>query len=120
MELVFHSLDDRGEKVLFRTAYQIKDNKIIFDDKSTEGTKVEITLGNPLRFKRAGNVSMEMLFSLNQKTKGYYKSHEVGFDFDFEVLTDKLIVDNNRISIEYTMFLYGERLSSHKIWILLH
>ena len=120
MEVVFHSLDDKGEKVLFRSDYKVENNRIIFADRSTEGTTIEITPGIPMRFTRSGSVNMEILFSPHEKTKAFYASKEVGFDFEFEVYTDRLIVESNRISIEYTMFLYGDRLSSHKIWILLH
>ncbi len=120
MEVVFHSLDDKGEKVFFRSKCEVINNKIIFDDKSTENTKITITPGQPMRFTRAGNVNMEIMFSLNERTRCYYNSKDVGFDFEFEVYTDRLIVESNRISIEYTMFLYGDKLSSHKIWILLH
>lgn len=120
MELVFHSIDDRGSKTLFRSKYKIIDDKIIFSDKSTPGCTIEFSPNVPLNFKRSGSVLMSMSFMPRMKTKGYYKNLETGLEFDFEVYTDNLKMENNKFQIEYTMFLYNERLSSHKIWILLH
>ena len=107
--------------MLFRSSnYEIVDGKIVFLDKSTPGCQIEFTPNVPMKFKRSGSVLMQMSFMPGIKTKGYYKSEVTGLEFDFEVYTENLKIENNKFSIEYTMFLYNERLSSHKIWILLH
>lgn len=117
MELVFYSLDNDNNKVFFRTDYEKKDNRIIFQDKSIENTMIYLTInGNSLLFERKGNTSMIMSLEEGKNTSGHYES-STGLFFDFVTKTKILSIIDNQIKIEYSLYVQEEEMSSHKIWI---
>ena len=117
MELVFYSLDNDNNKVFFRANYEKINNQIVFPDKATENTMIYLTINeDSLIFERKGNTSMTMTLKENIETFGHYES-SAGLFFDFSIVTKKLMVLEKRIEIEYTLFILGDVIGTHKIWI---
>lgn len=115
----FYSVDDENNKIIFKSNYEIKDNTIIFEDKSYENTKIYLyKFKDRLIFKRVGNCNMTLELIEGQALEAYY-ANELGLEFKFIAKCNKLSLDNNRIDIEYDMILDNDLLSSHKIWIIL-
>lgn len=120
MELVFYSLDNDNNKVFFRSDYLKNGNEIIFEDKSVENTKIYLTImKDSLVFERKGSTSMHMVLKEGIETSGSYNS-STGLFFDFTVKTKILSIKDNRIEIEYSLFVLGDEMSHHKIWITLN
>lgn len=120
MILTFHSIDNDDNKIIYKTEYIKKDNLITFDDKSMENTQIHLTIeSDSIHFQRVGDNEMDLMLIYNQKTTGFYKN-SIGLEFEFEVFTSGLTINSKRISIKYTMFLEGNPMSTHKIWILFH
>ena len=120
MILTFHSIDSNDNKIIFNTEYTKKDNLVIFKDKSMENSVIELTIENDsITLKRTGDNEMDLMLIYNQKTTGFYKNN-MGLEFEFEAYTTSLNITSKKISIEYTMFLEDNPISTHKIWILFH
>lgn len=120
MKLTFHSIDDENNKIIYKSDYVKNNNTIIFDDKSVENTKVYLEINNDnIIFERKGNINMKINLTLNKKTEGYYQN-DIGLDFKFYIVTNKIENNKNKITIEYSMYLDEDLMSTHKIWILFH
>lgn len=120
MQVTFHSIDNENNKIFFKSLASKNDNIISFEDKSTMNTTIFLEIKDlSIIFIRKGSINMNIELILNNRTPAKYKN-EMGLEFDFEVFTNKLIIEKNKITIEYIMFLDNEEISSHKIWILFH
>lgn len=120
MILTFHSVDSNDNKIIYKTEYKKENNVIIFKDKSMENTEIHLIVDNDsIIFQRIGDNEMNLMLMYNQKTTGYYKNN-MGLEFEFEAYTISLTITTKKISIEYTMFLEDNPISTHKIWILFH
>lgn len=118
MELMFHSLDSNDNKVFFRASYEIKNNTYVFQDKTDKGTTIYLTINdNEILFERKGNTNMQLLLSDNTLTGGHYENN-VGLKFDFGVKTTSIKIESKKLEMEYSLFLDGNILSTHKIWVL--
>lgn len=91
-----------------------------FLDKSSENTKIDLTKvsSKEIKFLRRGDVFTSIDFILNHKTKGIYKNN-LGLEFEFDVLTNRLMIENNKILIEYDYFYESDLLSKFKIILLI-
>lgn len=117
MELTFHSLDSANNKVFYRTTFNKVDNTLIFLDKTTENTTIYLTIEKDiLLFERKGNINMRLVLNLEEPTEGKYES-SIGLSFDFITKTKKLKISENRIEMEYALYVEGDEISIHKIWI---
>lgn len=118
--LTFHSVDSDDNKVIFNNDYVREDNRIIFKDKSTENTDIILTINDDLSlvFERKGSINMLLPLALGEKKAGYYKNSN-GLEFDLNVKTLFLEIKNNKISVEYELYVM-DVVQTHKIWILLH
>lgn len=118
MNVTFYSLDSLDNKIFFKEKGILDKNILIFNDKSAQSTKIYLTINEDnIILDRVGNIKMHMHFIRNIETAGYYEN-ELGLEFKMNILTSKLIIKTNKIEIEYSLFLDGNMLSSHKIWIL--
>ena len=118
MKVSFISIDDEKNKINFTTDVIYIDNKYTFTDKTTENTVIEIeVLGECIRLTRTGDVSMYMLYDLNNITSGSYENKE-GLEFSFEIQTTKLEIQNSKIRIDYSMIMDKQVMSSHKLSLL--
>ena len=118
MKVSFISIDDEKNKISFSTETIKSDNRYTFQDKTSQNTMIEIEVLEPcVRLTRTGDISMYMLFDLNNITSGSYENKE-GLEFEFEIKTDKLEVQNSKIRIDYSMIMDNQVLSSHKLSLL--
>lgn len=120
MELTFHSVDSEGNKAIYRTSYTCNGSTYTFSDKTQPNTTIALGIyKDTVEFKRSGDVQMEMSFSLHQMTKGKYEN-ALGLRFDLQVKTKELLQEKNKLFIEYDLYVMGDMVSSHKIWVLFH
>lgn len=120
MNVKFKSVDNENNIIEFDSSYVLEQNVYIFDDKSSENTKIYLKNNNGvINIKREGNVSMNITLSTNGKHKGSYKNNE-GLMFDFYVLTKELIIKSNNIYATYDLIIENDIINSHKMWILFH
>ena len=118
MKVSFISIDDENNKINFSTEVTKVDNIYRFIDKTTNNTTIEIeVLGNSVRLTRIGDITMYMLYDINNITSGSYENVE-GLEFNFEIKTTKLEVQNNKIRIDYSMIMDKQVMSSHKLSLL--
>lgn len=117
MKLKFQSSNNDADLVEFEAQYISENNKIIFDDLSIENTKIIIDILDEfnVNFKRVGNINMDILFSLNNDKIASY-SNNLGVSFDFNVFTNKLVVKNDQIIVEYESNIMDYK-QKHKIFI---
>ena len=120
MKVTCLSLDDQKNKVYFESVASRNENEIIFIDKTSPNTTIELKiLEGQVIFVRTGQINSKMIFSENKKTKGDYKN-EMGLEFDFDIYCSKLEIGKNRIVIHYTLFLDEYIKTNHKISLLLN
>ena len=118
MKVSFISIDDEKNKINFSTEVIKIDNKYTFDDKTTKNTKIEIeVLGKCVRLIRTGDITMYMLYDLENITSGSYENSE-GLEFNFEIKTTKIEIEKSKIRIDYSMIMDKQVLSSHKLSLL--
>ena len=118
--VTFHSVDSDGNKVIFSENFTRKDNRIIFNDKTRPNTQIELTINDDMSvlFERRGNINMCLPLSLGEKTIGHYKN-SMGLEFEMVLITTKLIVNSNKITIEYDLVVEDVK-QHHKLWILIN
>jgi len=116
--LEFYSIDDENNEVHYMSSYERQCDTFTFDDKSTENTKVLLTIGNVSRIKREGKVSMDFWFDLDNLTQGIYEN-DMGLSVIFTIKTKELFFRNNTFNVSYDLYLDNDKLSSHRIIIKL-
>ena len=114
--LEFYSIDSKNNEVHYLSAYKRHDNTLVFDDKSSIDTKVFLTFGNEFRIKREGKIMMDFIFKIDEVTKGFY-SNEMGLSIDFSIVTNILKFEKNIITIDYDLYLDGDKISRHHIMV---
>ena len=120
MNLTFYSKDSNDNKVLFTTSYIKDDNEVIFNDESVSNTTIYLIINNDsIIFKRKGSILMDITIKKDLTTKCHYEN-EMGLSFDFLVKTKSLLIREKRIEMEYSLFLDGDIISTHKITIIFH
>ncbi|MGM9969701.1 MAG: DUF1934 family protein [Anaeroplasma sp.] len=118
MQVTFHSLDSDENKIFFKSDAHYENDYIVFEDKSCQNTIIYLKIDSIINLIRKGKVNTNISFIEGIKTDCHY-NNDIGLEFDFQVLTNNININKNKITIEYTMFLDGKEFSTHKIWILL-
>lgn len=118
MIITFHSLDNEGNKVFFKSEAEIIGKYFIFDDKSQENTKIKLMYDtSSINIERIGNTNMKINLSLDEITNSKY-SNSLGLKFDFKVKTNELDIKSNKLYAMYDLILDENVISTHKIWII--
>ncbi|MBD5390831.1 DUF1934 domain-containing protein [bacterium] len=98
-------------KTAFQAEADQRKNTISFEDKSCPNTEIRISwFETSILLERFGQVEMNMLFSLEQPTKGFYKNQE-GVEFEYTIHTDSLFISKNRIKVSYTLYLENQEIT---------
>ncbi|MDE6242160.1 MAG: DUF1934 domain-containing protein [Anaeroplasmataceae bacterium] len=119
MVVSFLSFDNEKNKTSFQTEAIQNGNIIRFEDKSSIGTQIQITLlEDSFVLDRFGLIEMHLHFCLDKLTKGTYKNTE-GLEFDFWVQTTSLVIEKNKLKVNYDMKMDEEILSSHTFQVVL-
>ncbi|MDE6047614.1 MAG: DUF1934 domain-containing protein [Anaeroplasmataceae bacterium] len=119
MVVSFLSFDNEKNKTSFQTEAIQNGNIIRFEDKSSIGTQIQITLlEDSFVLDRFGLIEMHLHFCLDKFTKGTYKNTE-GLEFDFWVQTSSLAIEKNKLKVNYDMKMDEEILSSHTFQVVL-
>lgn len=87
----------------------IKDNKIKFiTDKVMNILDINNDVINLKR--KSDEYEIDMIFDKNTKTKGTYYIKTLGY-LNLEIVTNKIIIKDNYIEIDYTMYLENEKIN---------
>lgn len=117
MKVSFLSIDNEKNRNFFTSEAVESNGELAFIDGTTKDTTIHlIKINSDLKLIRDGSVKMEMLFSLNNKTKGYYHN-EMGLEFEFDVYCKELVVEKNKYVINYDMIMDNVIQNQHKIII---
>lgn len=118
MKVTFHSLDNDGNKVFYKTDAKAIDSYIEFRDGSTKNTIIRLSYTNSsIIIERIGDINMVLNLELDKTTGCMYKDN-LGLELDLEIKTNELEVKNNKLYANYDLILDKNVISSHKIWIL--
>lgn len=102
---------NENTKIAFQTDAEKIENRILFEDKSYPNTKIRLSLfGKTVLLERFGQVNMNMLFCLEEDTKGFYKNQE-GVEFEYRIHTNSLMIAENRIKVSYVLYLDEEEIT---------
>ncbi|MDE6407929.1 MAG: DUF1934 family protein [Anaeroplasmataceae bacterium] len=119
MVVSFLSFDNEKNKTSFQAEAVQNDNVIKFEDKSSTGTQIQITiLEDSFILQRFGFIEMYLQFCLDKHTKGKYKNKD-GLEFDFEVHTKSLSIEKTKLKVCYDMVMDGEIISSLTFQVVL-
>ena len=114
----FKSMDKEGNINSFETKCEYKNGLFIFNDLATENTIIYVTITDKsVTITRKGNTNMELLLSLDEKTLGNYKN-SLGLEFEFIVKTNELVINNNQIYADYSLFVENDLVNQQKMWLL--
>ena len=118
MVITFHSIDNEGNKVFYKSEAKIYDSYIEFDDKTSNNTIIKLSYtASSINIERIGDVNMKLLLLQGKITTSSY-SNNMGLKFDFKVKTNELLVKENKLFANYELILDENVISSHKIWII--
>lgn len=93
-------IESKDSNQSFKVVGELKNDRIIFVDPE-ENTNYIIFNDDSIEYFKKGSVDMRYEFSLNKRTKGIYKVY--GNQFDFDIVTDRLTVKDERIYIKYRL-----------------
>lgn len=93
-------IESKDSKQSYKVVGELKNDRIIFVDPE-ENTNYIIFNDDSIEYFKKGSVDMRYEFSLNKRTKGIYKVY--GNQFDFDIVTDRLTVKDERIYIKYRL-----------------
>ncbi len=93
-------IESKDSKQSFTVVGEEKNNRIIFVDPD-KNTNYIIFHKDSIEYYKKGSVDMKYKFTLNERTEGTYKVY--GNQFNFNIVTDRLIVKDERIYIKYRL-----------------
>lgn len=103
--------EEKQEKSNIEAVYKNNNLKFSYDEESIE---MIIKNNNIIMTKENSDSIITFDFKLNKKTETKYYIKDLNFYIDTEVLTNKLEILDNRIYIEYELWLSGERAGAFK------
>lgn len=95
-----------------------KNNLLLFDY-DNESIKININNDNIIMEKDNTESSLKFNFKLNKKCEGNYFIKQLNSYLDTEILTNQLIIDENRIYIEYELWIQEEYAGLFKYEIII-
>ena len=116
--LIYFEMISENMNINFKVFGKKEGNLLIFPDKSTPNTMINVTIGdNEIVIERTGNVNMKQVFKLKEKMEGYYKNN-LGLEFKTASFTKELYVRENSINVLYEHYFENEWQSSNKLKII--
>lgn len=103
--------EEKQEKNNIEAIYKNNNLKFSYDKESIE---ILINNNNIIMKKENSDSIITFDFKLNKKTETKYYIKDLDFYIDTEVLTNKLEILDNRIYIEYELWLSGENTGVFK------
>lgn len=115
MYISFQSVDSENHKIEYLSEATLLENWIEFEDKSCVETKILLRIDNgQVELKREGFINMSIKFHLYEVTCGAYVNTD-GLDFEFEIYTSELQIEEGKLMIKYDMIMDDEVISRHFI-----
>lgn len=109
-----HFEGEDGETVLNTTGSVVQEDGYLlirFEEELEENITIKTAVKvyeSHVQLSRSGDLTMEQKFELKKQHDGEYRV--MGKSFDLHVYTHALSLENNTLSIRYTMFVGGEDL----------
>ncbi len=106
--LVSFNIQNKDEEIKKENIQgKYKDNKLSFKY-DNESIKLDILKDNIIMEKENNDSTLSFNFVLNKKTESSYLIKDLNLYIDTKVLTNKLLIEDNRIYIEYELYLQDE------------
>ena len=100
-------INNSEEKVQYNDIEGLINNNILEFNNSSDYYK--ITLGPILNIHKENSESiLDLNFILNKETNGIYFIKDMNYNMDAKVLTKELLLNKDRISINYELYLQEE------------
>lgn len=116
MKAHFYSIS-KDYKQKYISDLKIEGSKYIFNDTKDTKTIFDIINTSNISIKRSGDTKMDMVCSLLKTTKGTYENELISFNF--EVYTKNIEISDDKISIEYDLYIDAELNNQYKIYLLI-
>lgn len=115
IDFIIKNNDEEVSKYDIKAIYN--ENKGIEFNYDKESIKITINKDNIIMKKENDESIITFNFNLNKKTETKYYLKDLGFYIDTEILTNKLIIEKEKIYIEYKLWLQGEEAGEFKYQI---
>ena len=106
------SLDSQ---VKFEAKGELKNGRIKFLDSDGDLNYI-IKHKDTLEYYKKGNIDMKYKFNLDEVTKGYYTIMNNRFEFD--IVTNEMILDDDNIYIKYDLYQNGELINQTELKVV--
>lgn len=116
MKAHFYSIS-KDFKQKYISNLKIDGSKYIFKDTDTTETIFDIINTQNIAIKRSGESKMDIICSLGQTTSGTYENDLISFNF--EVYTQNIEISEDKINIEYDLYIDAELNNHYKIFLLI-
>lgn len=93
---------------------KIKKNELLFN---IDNDKYKIDLDKHTLYKDNSESSLNFIFNDKKETNGTYYIKEMKFYMDAKIKTNKLIYKDNKLEIDYELYLQEEYIGNFKIKI---
>lgn len=93
---------------------KIKKNELLFN---IDNDKYKIDLDKYTLYKDNSESSLNFIFNDKKETNGTYYIKEMKFYIDAKIKTNKLIYKDNKLEIDYELYLQDEYIGNFKIKI---
>jgi uncharacterized beta-barrel protein YwiB (DUF1934 family) len=114
LSLTFNATS-QDSSVEFTTLAEYNNNRIKFVDEDGVLNYVVIKK-DIIEYYKKGDIDMKYKFDLDHVTKGYYRV--MGNEFNFEIVTNTLQVDDSSILVEYDLYQNSDLVNKTKISLL--
>ncbi len=109
MKYLINFTIQNNEEIITKKDIKSKYNKNILSfSYDKENIKITINKDNLIMQKENNESLLQFKFILNKKTESKYFIKDLNFYIDTYVLTNNLIIENNKLYIEYELWLQDE------------
>lgn len=112
IDFSIHSMETNNS---FTTIGEFKNDRIKFID-NEENINYLIFHKNVVEYYKKGNADMKYKFDMLQSTKGEYTLS--GYQFVFDIKTTKLVVEDQKVLIEFELYQDDDLVNKTKINII--
>jgi len=109
------SITSLDSELSYNIEGEYKNQRIKFIDNEGNNNYI-IKHGNILEYYKKGDVDMKYKFDLDQVTKGTYIV--MGNKFEFDIVTNELIIDDEHIHIKYDLYQSKELVNKTTLDVL--
>ncbi len=99
---------------IYESNISFENNKIKFLDKSVNNTYIyiEVLDNNSIHLTRVGEITMDVTYKSNTASITTYVDNQSGFKMELETICDMVLIDDNKIIVNYSNYNYDDELTN--------